>query len=927
MIASDPAGLVGRVREFDRLIALLDDSVAHRTGAAVTVVGEPGIGKSALVGAVVGHARASGWAVLHGRGHDLEGLLAFGPLAAALGGYLHRLPRARRATYTDGLGSLASVIEGLAVEGADPGRTADRSRVFQAVALLLGRIAADAPVLLVVDDLQWADPATVDVLRYLGDDLEALGVVLLVALRTATSRPDVRGLVSALARLPRHEAVTLRRLDATGVAALAAGVLGSPPGPALVGLLERRSAGTPLVVRALLQDLRARDALRAGPGGWTSAEPDPDTPAHLLELFGAGLDRLAEDRRRVLELVCLGGEPVPHARLVELAGDADGLPAAVDDLRAAGLLVEDVEHGRVRYAPAHPLVADAALARLGEAARAALHARYVAVLESAPRVPPDVLARHHLGARDVVGPDRARPVLAAAGSAALRRAAPDTALRWLTAAADMAGDDPAVHGPLLFDIGVARQQCGDTTGAVRALREATDRLAAAGQPRAAATASVVAARLAWLRDDLTGARRSSALTLELAAGADPATRAATAQAHALQLVCLGDEPAAALAVLDGVDVAAVPDPGTRERLAGYGRYVRMVAGSGAAADALAALHPATSRCADERLEQTCSNARLELAVLLGRWSDLDAELVTAQRLGEGGSGPLRSWRTPLALFHRRFATGDWAGADDVVTELAASPRGAQWAAEVHALRAWMALHRGEVTGPQGLADRRGPDGEPLVPQGPDRDLRRVLRALAGAPGPVPRGYLVMFEWWRLLALVRAAAGRRELLAAADDLDRLGGPGTAPAALAARARASAATRPGEAARHAALAASTFDALGMPVDAATVRVEAAERGAGRDGLAADLALLDRLGAAPLAERARRLLGRPAAAPAGPVLTPREREVAELVTDGLSNAAIAERLVVSVRTVTSHLDHVYTKLGIGSRTELAREMRSTH
>jgi non-specific serine/threonine protein kinase len=58
---------------------------------------------------------------------------------------------------------------------------------------------------------------------------------------------------------------------------------------------------------------------------------------------------------------------------------------------------------------------------------------------------------------------------------------------------------------------------------------------------------------------------------------------------------------------------------------------------------------------------------------------------------------------------------------------------------------------------------------------------------------------------------------------------------------------------------------------------------------------------------------------------VLTPREREVAELVADGLSNAAIAERLVVSVRTVTSHLDHAYTKLGIRSRTELAREVRA--
>jgi DNA-binding CsgD family transcriptional regulator len=437
----------------------------------------------------------------------------------------------------------------------------------------------------------------------------------------------------------------------------------------------------------------------------------------------------------------------------------------------------------------------------------------------------------------------------------------------------------------------------------------------------------VAARLAWLVDDVAGARRSSTLTLELARTADPATRAAAVQAHALQLTCMGDDPAPVPALLDraDADLADVADAGTRARLAGFGTYVRMVAGDGSAAGALAALHPAGPCSPRQRLELTCSNARLELTVLLGRWSELDAELVAAQALEERGAGPLRSWRSPLAEFHRRFATGDWPGADDLVTELADAPWATYVADDVHVLRTWMALHRGGVAGP---ADIGPPPGTGGGPRGPDRDIYRVLHTLAGAPGEAPRGYLVMFEWWRLLARVRAAGrDRAALRAVADDLDRIGGPGSAPAALASRARALAAGERGESARHAAQAAAAFEALGMPVDAATARIEGAERGAGRDGLAADLVLLDGLGARPLADRARAVLGRPAATPTRPVLTPREREVAELVTDGLSNAAIADRLVVSVRTVTSHLDHVYTKLGIGSRTELAREIRDTH
>ncbi|GAA3242032.1 hypothetical protein GCM10017691_45750 [Pseudonocardia petroleophila] len=140
VIASDPAGLVGRLREFDRLIALLDDAVARRGGGAVSITGEPGIGKSALVGAVTGHARASGWAVLEGRGHDLESLLAFGPLAAALGGHLHRMPRARRLAYTEGLRSLGTVVEGLGTDGPPGRRDAHRP-----VARLPGRGAAARP--------------------------------------------------------------------------------------------------------------------------------------------------------------------------------------------------------------------------------------------------------------------------------------------------------------------------------------------------------------------------------------------------------------------------------------------------------------------------------------------------------------------------------------------------------------------------------------------------------------------------------------------------------------------------------------------------------------------------------------------------------------------------------------------------------------
>lgn len=916
--------LVGRHREFGQLTSLLDTATARRTGGTAVLYGEPGIGKTALLAAMVTHARGVGWAVLEGRGYDLENGLSFGPLAAALGGYLHRLPAARRAGYTEGLTSLGTLVEGLGEPRApDAPDGPGRSRLFQSVALLLGRITADLPVLLVLDDLQWADPATVEVLTYLVADLDALGVVLVAALRPLPpgARPDIARLLAALARSPVTAAATLRRLDPAETAEVAAGLLGGPAHPQLSATLVARSAGTPLVVAALVADLRARGALVAGPGGWRSTDADPGAPAHLLDIYGAGLARLRDPDRRLMEIVCLGGEPITQVQLVALSESDD---ATVEDatgrLRGLGLLNNDADHGQVRYAPAHPVVGEAVLAGLGHAVRAALHARYLDVLEAAGAAP-DVLARHALGARSVVGPQRARVPLAAAGRAALRRGSAETAVRWLGAAVDVGVDaaaDAAEPAALRHDLGMALHFAGDNPTAMTQLGRAVEEFAAAGLPSRAAGAAADAARLAWLVDDLRTARRFSSQALEQAARAGPEAGARAAQDHARLLLSMDDLPAFG-PVLDRADLllAQVPDPSRARRLAGHAAFLRMAAGTGSATEALDRLGEPPSEAGDA-LDLVCWNSRIELLTLLGHWADLDAELDGARRLGEHGAGRLRLWRAPIARFHQRWLTGDWAGAQDLLTELDDVDRNE----ELHSLRVLARVHRGEVRDTAG-------DEAPMF--GPARRMLDVVTAFGAARSgrcvPVTPVWSGMVEWWRRVARVETCAvadDRGGLRAEAADLDRISGDGaTAPAALALRARALAA-RGAAADRFAADAAAVFTALGMTVDAVIVRVETAERGGG--GLdVTDLQTVEGLGAHPLAERARALLGAPPAAPAHPALTPREREVAELVADGLSNSAIAERLVVSVRTVTSHLDHTYTKLGIRSRTELAREIRA--
>jgi DNA-binding CsgD family transcriptional regulator len=166
---------------------------------------------------------------------------------------------------------------------------------------------------------------------------------------------------------------------------------------------------------------------------------------------------------------------------------------------------------------------------------------------------------------------------------------------------------------------------------------------------------------------------------------------------------------------------------------------------------------------------------------------------------------------------------------------------------------------------------------------------------------------------------------------ATSLARHGPEAPYPAAVAARIVGLAARAEGDAGAASEAfgrAAKGFDALAMPFDAAVARLDWAEIDGEVDRLRDDLALFDRLAARPAADRARQLLRRlgvrPTAAPRtrqADELSPREAEIAQLVAEGLSNMEIAERLFISHRTVTTHLQRIYQRLGVGSRTGLTR------
>lgn len=330
---------------------------------------------------------------------------------------------------------------------------------------------------------------------------------------------------------------------------------------------------------------------------------------------------------------------------------------------------------------------------------------------------------------------------------------------------------------------------------------------------------------------------------------------------------------------------------------------------------------------------------LEFLQLLGRWDEL-AALVDRIQCVQGPGEVMNLWRSDVAAFDAAWSLGDWSRADDLLTDWTTQPAG-RWAVNHDLTAAWLAVHRGDRPTTQealGNAAHRIDANPGLASYRPL--LMAVVAADAMAGGPPPGEVAVAeadFNWWWVAMrepAVRAVEG--EWLVATGRVDeavkvaaraRSLGPHSRMGAIADRVEGLAAglSDPAEGRRLLLAAADRFADLAMPFEAARARLEAGRMHPRRDDrqrLAQAADQLQAIGAGPWEVEARRLLGQqevgPSRRPQG--LTPREREVAALVAEGLTNAEIAERLYVSIRTVTSHLDHAYTKLGIGSRAALA-------
>jgi DNA-binding SARP family transcriptional activator len=390
---ADRPALVARAPELGLLRERWARAAAGE-GQVVLLCGEPGIGKSRLVDELLQTAAGDGAERVVARSSPQHVASPLHPVLAAL-----------RATWP-----------ALPILTGPP---AERPRMVAAIAAALFDAAARGPLLVVVEDVHWADPSTLELLGVVAE--QARDARLLVC---ATYRPEftppwpVRPHVSQLA---------LGRLGADDVAALVAAIGGAGAvAPDLRDHIADRTDGVPLFVEELTRSLLESGAARAA-GGTLVLDPGADVaaiPATLEASLVARLDRLG-DARALAQLAAVIGREFSEELLVAVSGQsAAAVAAALDRLVAADLLLRRGRGPGARYAFRHALVRDAAYGSLVRAARREHHARIAAVLEAdfphLRDLEPELLARHHEAAGR---PGLAIPHWQRAGASALRTSA------------------------------------------------------------------------------------------------------------------------------------------------------------------------------------------------------------------------------------------------------------------------------------------------------------------------------------------------------------------------------------------------------------------------------------------------------------------------------------------------------------------------
>jgi len=954
--------LIGRDGELATLVGELD-AVGAGASRAVALSGEAGIGKTRLLRELGNRAELRGLLVLSGSGSELERDLPFSVFVNALDEYVGSLGRHWFGRLENGVqAELASVFPSLS-NLADQSAVApqhERYRSHRAVRLLLQLLAERRPLALVLDDVHWADPASIELLGALLRRPPAARVLIALAYRSSQLPDRLSGPLERAGRTATLARIDLAPLTQRQTRELLEGVVNDTE----ARFLFDETGGNPFYLEQLARS--SRSALRAAA---TPAESPADigVPPAVAASIGEELRQLHPVIRLVLEGAAVAGDPFEPelaAAAADLAEDAS--MEAIDELLRADLVrATDVPR---RFAFRHPLVRRAVYGSSARAWRLGAHERCAAALSS--RGTPAVGRAHHVERSARQGDRDAIAVLREAGEAA-RRLAPESAARWFGAAVRLYPADAPTEDRV--ELLLARAKALAAAGRFHESHEAVleaGTLIPAGPGKLFATVATSCAsieRLLGRYEDahgrLVGAVRALPetasverveLLMELTLNefyrsryeamhdwADLAYRAASEIGDSTLIAAAAVMPAFAQAMTGPTEIA-------RERHAGAAALVDRLSDAELAARphtagwlAIAEIYIDLFAEADDHASRALRLTREtgegdplhRLYPVLPRVWYVRGKLREAAELLDGAIEAGRLLGSPPALAGNLFNRSVVAlAADDLDLALATAEESYELTRGLDAgfVSAWAGARLAHVLYEMGDPDAAA---EMLLDRAGGPQLTRI-------PGSWRSYWLeLLTRCWLATGRPTAAedaAGQAKSTAAAIGLPLA----TAWADRAAAEIAFSAGNSAAAIARALASAAVADEAGAPIEAALSRIlagralgQAGEAGRAVVELERAASALDACGASRYRASAEHELGKLGHRPHRrtrrgtahgygiALLTGRELEVTRLVVDRRTNVEIAAMLFLSRKTVETHLRNIFNKVGVDSRAGLAR------
>jgi DNA-binding CsgD family transcriptional regulator/tetratricopeptide (TPR) repeat protein len=957
--------MIGRESDLGRLRSVFAQTLDGRP-QGVVISGEAGIGKTRLLDEFRAFASTEAL-VLTGQCVDLGPVAApYSPIQSVLRGLVASLgPDAVLDAGGPGAEALAALLPELGVGTADAG-TARLNRVHDAVAAVLETVSHQTPLVIIIEDLHWADDGTLDLLRFLLRVLASGRLLVLLSFRTedVSRGHPLRTLLSELDRSRSVTRVELFRLNRSDVHRQVLEILGAEPDDEAFDSVYARSEGVPFFVEELV--------------GFDST-CEGELPLTLRELLLARYERLSDEAQHLLRLISAGGVRVDHSLLATVfPGEPEQLDSAAREAVLANILLAD----ETSYAFRHALVREAILTDLLPGERSRFHTRFAEALEAVAgerRVAAEI-SYHWLAAHDVV---RAFPAsLAAMGEArtsyaygtaaqmgeralelwdqvpdaetiarrkkidliaqtasALRNAGEgERSLAMINLALDECPRDERLrYARLLRDKALYLGNVG-RPGSIPLLREALD-LVPAGSSGLAGTSGLAGSTMSAgeLRSGMLTALASRLMlnarfaeSIDSARAALDEARAAGSDRHAsIASNVLGSSEINSGLIAEGRqhldDARVLSENDTSARL----RYRVNASDSeyllGHYAEALRIAQLGIERARELGVERSSgiilkSNA-VDPLIALGQWERADSFIDSAVRL-------LPSPTFNAYLNRARIFLQTWRGETDAAYRLYRTVRSSM--RELGEVEMQVKLGTPRVAAELFLARDAPteawdeisvlfePDHRPVA--GYELPLlaaaARTLATLRASGQPSPsgaeehlRGLVSDVSWWPTAPLWSAIVDA--------ELSGESGTGTDPSAWQ-DVRAVAASDP---AAQAHLPAYGALRLGQAL------IEAGDRTTGADQLRDAVRLAETLGAGLISRQANAVADRAGIAlhdtsarrtSDTTELTARERQVLDLLGQGLTNRQIGERLFISAKTASVHVSAILRKLGASSRTE---------